>query len=233
MNKGDYIPTLDDMVEEDYRDKIIKILNDTLVGYINDEKTNLIKNYDYNKTNNIITYRKIRDENNDLIEIVDPVVISTEYEERETIPLFKYYYMLTDSPEKVKIRDIKNGITIRLPFCKVELCLSGKPDNPYTVENFLDVIISSSDGHKDLYSVDIKELTGKNYDPEDYSKTRGGEYDWHFKCIDGLFDRIREIIKEHHKDNEYKIELYDRIFKSISLSVLHVFKVIHYKLYKD
>ena len=232
MNKGDYIPTLDDMVEEDYRDKIIKILNDTLVRYIDDEKTNLIKNQDYNKSNTIIAYRKIRDSNNNLIEIVDPIVISTDYEERETTSLFKYY-LLSDLPEKVKVRDIKNGITIKLPFCKIELCLSGKPDNPYTIEKFLDVIVSSSDGHKDLHTVNIEEITGNNYDPNEYSKTRGGEYDWQYRFINCLFDRVREIIKEHHKDNEYRIELYDHIFKSISLSVLHVFKVIRYKLYKE
>ena len=234
MNNGDYIPTLDDMVEEDYRDKIIKILNDTLVGYINDEKTYLIQNCsDYNDTNSIITYRKIRDKDGKLIKIIDPVVITTEYEERETTTLFKQY-MFINTPEKIKVRDIKNGITIRLPFCKVELCLSGKPDNSYVIEKFLDVIVTSSDNRdKEFHSVNIEEISGNNYDPKEYSATRGGEYDWQFRFINSLFDKTRDIIKNHYKDNKYKIELYDRIFKSISLSVLYIFKVIRYKLYKE
>lgn len=232
MNKGDYIPTLDDMVEEDYRDKIIKILNDTLVKYIHDEKTHLVRNHDdYNITNSIIAYRKIRDKNNKIIEIVDPVVITTEYEEREYTPLIKHMSLL-DLSEKV--RDIKNGITIRLPFCKVELCLSEKPDNLYTIEKFLDVIVTSSDNNnKEFHSVNIEEISGNNYDPSEYSATRGGEYDWQFRFINSLFNKTRDIIKKHYKDNKHKIELYDRIFKSISLSVLYIFEVIRYKLYKE
>lgn len=232
MNKSDCIPTLDDMVEEDYRDEIIKILNDALINYIDDEKTYLIGNHDdYNITNSIIAYRKIRDKNNKIIEIVDPVVITTEYEERESTPLIKHMPLLDLSK---KVRDIKNGITIRLPFCKVELCLSGKPDNPYVIEKFLDVIVTSSDNNnKEFHSVNIEEISGNNYDPKEYSATRGGEYDWQFRFINSLFNRTRDIIKKHYKDDKYKIELYDRIFKSISLSVLYIFEVIRYKLYKE
>lgn len=229
MNKNDYIPTLDDMVEEDYRDKIIKILNDTLVGYINDEKTYLIQNCsDYNDTNSIITYRKIRDKDGKLIKIIDPVVITTEYEERESAPLIKHIPLLDLSK---KVRDIKNGITIKLPFCKVELCLSGYES---IIETFLDVMVTSSDSkNKEFYSVNIEETSGNNYDPSEYSATRGGEYDWQFRFINSLFDKTRDIIKNHYKDNKHKIELFDHMFKSISLSVLYLFKVIRYKLYKD
>lgn len=229
MNKNDYIPTLDDMVEEDYRDKIIKILNDTLVGYINDEKTYLIQNCsDYNDTNSIITYRKIRDKDGKLIKIIDPVVITTEYEERESAPLIKHIPLLDLSK---KVRDIKNGITIKLPFCKVELCLSGYES---IIETFLDVMVTSSDSkNKEFYSVNIEEISGNNYDPSEYSATRGGEYDWQFRFINSLFDKTRDIIKNHYKDNKHKIELFDHMFKSISLSVLYLFKVIRYKLYKD
>lgn len=229
MNKNDYIPTLDDMVEEDYRDKIIKILNDTLVGYINDEKTYLIQNCsDYNDTNSIITYRKIRDKDGKLIKIIDPVVITTEYEERESAPLIKHIPLLDLSK---KVRDIKNGITIKLPFCKVELCLSGYES---IIETFLDVMVTSSDSkNKEFYSVNIEEISGNNYDPSEYSATRGGEYDWQFRFINSLFDKTRDIIKNHYKDNKHKIELFDHMFKSISLSVLYIFKVIRYKLYKE
>lgn len=229
MNKSDYIHTLDDMVEEDYRDKIIKILNDTLVGYINDEKTYLIQNCsDYNDTNSIITYRKIRDKDGKLIKIIDPVVITTEYEERESAPLIKHIPLLDLSK---KVRDIKNGITIKLPFCKVELCLSGYES---IIETFLDVMVTSSDSkNKEFYSVNIEEISGNNYDPSEYSATRGGEYDWQFRFINSLFDKTRDIIKNHYKDNKHKIELFDHMFKSISLSVLYLFKVIRYKLYKD
>ena len=228
MNKNDYIPTLDDMVEEDYREKIIKILNDTLINYIDDEKTYLVRNHDdYNITNSIIAYRKIRDKNNKIIEIVDPVVITTEYEEREYAPLIKRMPLLDLSK---KVRDVKNGITIRLPFCKVELCLSEK----YTIEEFLDIIVTSSDSKdKEFHSVNIEEISGNNYDPKEYSATRGGEYDWQFRFINSLFNKTRDIIKKHYKDNKHKIELYDRIFKSISLSVLYIFKVIRYKSYKE
>lgn len=229
MNKSDYIHTLDDMVEEDYRDKIVKILNDTLVGYINDEKTYLIQNCsDYNDTNSIITYRKIRDKDGKLIKIIDPVVITTEYEERESAPLIKHIPLLDLSK---KVRDIKNGITIKLPFCKVELCLSGYES---IIETFLDVMVTSSDSkNKEFYSVNIEEISGNNYDPSEYSATRGGEYDWQFRFINSLFDKTRDIIKNHYKDNKHKIELFDHMFKSISLSVLYLFKVIRYKLYKD
>lgn len=229
MNKGDYIPTLDDMVEEDYRDKIIKILNDTLVEYINDEKTYLIQNCsDYNDTNSIITYRKIRDKDGKLIKIIDSVVITTEYEERESAPLIKHMPLLDLSK---KVRDIKNGITIKLPFCKVELCLSGYES---IIETFLDVIVTSSDSkNKEFYSVNIEEISGNNYDPKEYSAARGGEYDWQFRFINSLFDKTRDIIKKHHKDDKHKIELFDHIFKSISLSVLYLFKAIRYRLYKD
>ena len=229
MNKGDYIPTLDDMVEEDYRDKIIKILNDTLVEYINDEKTYLIQNCsDYNDTNSIITYRKIRDKDGKLIKIIDSVVITTEYEERESAPLIKHMPLLDLSK---KVRDIKNGITIKLPFCKVELCLSGYES---IIETFLDVIVTSSDSkNKEFYSVNIEEISGNNYDPSEYSATRGGEYDWQFRFINSLFGKTRDIIKNHYKDNKHKIELFDHIFKSISLSVLYLFKAIRYRLYKD
>lgn len=229
MNKNDCIPTLDDMVEEDYRDKIIKILNDTLVGYINDEKTYLIQNCsDYNDTNSIITYRKIRDKDGKLIKIIDPVVITTEYEERESAPLIKHIPLLDLSK---KVRDIKNGITIKLPFCKVELCLSGYES---IIETFLDVMVTSSDSkNKEFYSVNIEEISGNNYDPSEYSATRGGAYDWQFRFINSLFDKTRDIIKNHYKDNKHKIELFDHMFKSISLSVLYLFKVIRYKLYKD
>lgn len=229
MNKSDYIHTLDDMVEEDYRDKIIKILNDTLVGYINDEKTYLIQNCsDYNDTNSIITYRKIRDKDGKLIKIIDPVVITTEYEERESTPLIKHIPLLDLSK---KVRDIKNGITIKLPFCKVELCLSGYES---IIETFLDVMVTSSNSkNKEFYSVNIEEISGNNYDPSEYSATRGGEYDWQFRFINSLFDKTRDIIKNHYKDNKHKIELFDHMFKSISLSVLYLFKVIRYKLYKD
>lgn len=229
MNKNDYIPTLDDMVEEDYRDKIIKILNDTLVGYINDEKTYLIQNCsDYNDTNSIITYRKIRDKDGKLIKIIDPVVITTEYEERESAPLIKHIPLLDLSK---KVRDIKNGITIKLPFCKVELCLSGYES---IIETFLDVMVTSSDSkNKEFHSVNIEEISGNNYDPKEYSATRGGEYDWQFRFISSLFDKTRDIIKNHYKDNKHKIELFDHMFKSISLSVLYIFKVIRYKLYKE
>ena len=229
MNKGDYIPTLDDMVEEDYRDKIIKILNDTLVEYINDEKTYLIQNCsDYNDTNSIITYRKIRDKDGKLIKIIDSVVITTEYEERESAPLIKHMPLLDLSK---KVRDIKNGITIKLPFCKVELCLSGYES---IIETFLDVMVTSSDSkNKEFYSVNIEEISGNNYDPSEYSATRGGEYDWQFRFINSLFGKTRDIIKNHYKDNKHKIELFDHIFKSISLSVLYLFKAIRYRLYKD
>lgn len=229
MNKNDYIPTLDDMVEEDYREKIVKILNDTLVEYINDEKTYLIQNCsDYNDTNSIITYRKIRDKDGKLIKIIDPVVITTEYEERESAPLIKHIPLLDLSK---KVRDIKNGITIKLPFCKVELCLSGYES---IIETFLDVMVTSSDSkNKEFYSVNIEEISGNNYDPSEYSATRGGEYDWQFRFINSLFDKTRDIIKNHYKDNKHKIELFDHMFKSISLSVLYLFKVIRYKLYKD
>lgn len=229
MNKSDYIHTLDDMVEEDYRDKIVKILNDTLVGYINDEKTYLIQNCsDYNDTNSIITYRKIRDKDGKLIKIIDPVVITTEYEERESAPLIKHIPLLDLSK---KVRDIKNGITIKLPFCKVELCLSGYES---IIETFLDVIVTSSDSKdKKFHSVNIEEISGNNYDPSEYSATRGGEYDWQFRFINSLFYKTRDIIKNHYKDNKHKIELFDHIFKSISLSVLYLFKAIRYRLYKD
>lgn len=229
MSKSDYIPTLDDMVEEDYRDKIIKILNDTLIKYIDDEKTYLVRNHDdYNITNSIIAYRKIRDKDGKLIKIIDPVVITTEYEERESAPLIKHIPLLDLSK---KVRDIKNGITIKLPFCKVELCLSGYES---IIETFLDVMVTSSDSkNKEFYSVNIEEISGNNYDPSEYSATRGGEYDWQFRFINSLFDKTRDIIKNHYKDNKHKIELFDHMFKSISLSVLYLFKVIRYKLYKD
>lgn len=232
MNKGDYIPTLDDMVEEDYREKIIKILNDTLVGYINDEVTNIVENHSsYNTNNAIIVCKKLVEKN---IRIkTSPVVITTEYEERETTALFKQY-MFINTPEKIKVRDIKNGITIRLPFCKVELCLSGKPDNPYTIEKFLDVIVTSYDNRgKEFHSVNIEEISGNNYDPNEYSATRGGEYDWQFRFINSLFNETRDIIKNQYGVDKYKIELFDHIFESISLSILHIFKVIRYKLYKE
>lgn len=229
MTKSDYIPTLDDMVEEDYRDKIIKILNDTLVGYINDEVTNIVENpSSYNMNNTIIVCKKLVEKN---IRIkTNPVVITTEYEKRNK-PIFKHMPALNISE---KIRDMKNGITIRLPFCKVELCLSGKPDNPYVIEKFLDVIVTSSDNKgKEFHSVNIEEISGNNYDPREYSATRGGEYDWQFRFINSLFDKTRDIIKNQYDIDEYRIELFDHIFESISLSILHIFKVIRYKSYKE
>lgn len=226
MNKGDYIPTLDDMVEEDYRDKIIQIFCKILADYLNDEKTNLITDYDFSNRNSIISYRKIRDKNGKLKKITNNIVIIAEYEKRDK-PLFKNMTVLNISK---KIRNIKNGITIKLPFCKVELCLSGYES---IIETFLDVIVTSSDDHKEFYSIDIKEIIGNNYDPEEYSATRGGEYDWQFRFINSLFSKTRDIIKKHHKDDKYMIESYDHVFRSISLSVLQIFKVIYYKFYKD
>lgn len=229
MNKNDYIPTLDDMVEEDYRDKIVKILNDTLVKYIDDEKTNIVENLSsYNTNNTIMVCKKIVEKN---IRIkTNPIVISTEYENRDRT-LFKHMPLLSKSE---KIRDIKNGITIRFPFCKIELCLSGKLENPYSRQSlFLDILVTSSDGYEEFYTVDIKELEGRSYDPNEYHHIHDTDNDWQFRFVDSLFDRVRDAIKSQYGMDKYKIELFDHIFKSISLSILHIFKVIRYKLYKD
>lgn len=233
MDKYEYLPPIEDMVEDEYRDKIISIFNDTLVGYINDEKNNLIKNYDYNETNSIIAYRKIRDSKGMLLGITDPIVITTEYEERESNKIYKYN---TFYDTKECIRDIKNGISIKLPFCKIELALSGKRECPYDMNSlFLDIVVKSSDNHLKIYTIGVNDIIGNDYDPNNYEDifSTYERNDWIYKFINGNFLDIRKLIDNHYKGDKDVIEVYNRIFKSLSLAILHIFQVIKYKWYKE
>lgn len=230
MDKHEYLPPIQDMVEYEYRDKILKLFNDAFVSYYYDCKTNLIYNSDYNASNSIIVYNKSRDEDT----LPNLILINTEYEERTSYKIYKYN---TFYDTKECIRDIKNGITIKLPFCKIELALSGKIECPYDMNSlFLDIVVKSSDGHLNTHSIGVEDVIGDDYDPNNYHDiltTFDRSNNWSYKFINGNFDIVRKLIDKHYKHNKNVIDVYNRIFKSLSLSTLHIFEIIKYKWYKD